>query len=85
VVDPPAPLRAVADRHGAGVDAVALAAVAQQPWADRVLLGAAGLDQLRANLRADDIELTPNELTELSASAADPAQYWRQRSALAWK
>lgn len=85
VVDPPAALRAAAQRHGAGVDAVALAAVAHQPWADRVLLGAAGVDQLRANLRADAVELGPAELTTLVADLAmDPAEYWLQRSDLTW-
>ncbi|WP_420122812.1 aldo/keto reductase [Nakamurella sp.] len=85
VVDPPAALRAAADRHGATVDAVALAAVAQQPWADRVLLGAAGVDQLHANLRADAVELAADELTALVAELAmDPADYWQDRSALSW-
>jgi aryl-alcohol dehydrogenase-like predicted oxidoreductase len=84
VVDPPAPLRAVADRHGAGVDAIALAAVAQQPWADRVLLGAAGIDQLHANLRADAVTLTEQDLTELAPVAMAPADYWAQRSTLIW-
>ena len=85
VVNPPAPLRAVAERYRAGVDAVALAAVAQQPWADRVLLGAAGVDQLHANLRADTFELDPEELTALVADlAVDPADYWQDRSTLTW-
>lgn len=85
VVDPPTALRAMADRHGAAVDAVALAAVAQQPWADRVLLGAAGVDQLHANLRADAVELGPGELTTLVTELAmDPADYWQDRSALSW-
>ena len=85
VVDPPAALRAAADRHGAAVDAVALAAVAQQPWADRVLLGAAGVDQLHANLRADAVTLDPDELTTLVTELAmDPGDYWQDRSALSW-
>ena len=85
VVDPPPALLAAADRHGATVDAVALAAVAQQPWADRVLLGPAGVEQLHANLRADAVELDPDELTGLVTELAmDPGDYWRERSALAW-
>lgn len=85
VVDPPAPLRTVAARHGAAADAAALAAVAQQPWADRVLLGAAGVGQLHANLQADAVELTPQDLAELSPLAMDPEVYWADRSALAWR
>lgn len=84
VLDPPAPLLTVARRHGAEPDAVALAAVAQQPWADRVLLGAAGVEQLHANLRADALTLTEPDLAELAPVAMAPADYWAQRSDLAW-
>jgi len=50
-----------------------------------VLLGAAGVDQLHANLRADTFELDPEELTALVADlAVDPADYWQDRSTLTW-
>jgi len=76
-----APLRQLAERAGTSPDALALAAVLAQPWADVVLSGAATVDTLRSNLRAlelePDLELAP-ELAE------DPARYWEERSALAW-
>jgi aryl-alcohol dehydrogenase-like predicted oxidoreductase len=74
----------VAARHGVGVDAVALAAVLANPWADVVLSGAVTPAQLEANLTAVRVELDPGELEELAALAEPPERYWRERSALAW-
>jgi aryl-alcohol dehydrogenase-like predicted oxidoreductase len=73
-------LRELADRSGTSSDALALAAVLSQPWADVVLSGAATVDTLESNLRALDLELAP-ELAEL---AEDPVRYWDERSALPW-
>ncbi|SFT37711.1 Predicted oxidoreductase [Actinopolyspora lacussalsi subsp. righensis] len=81
---PPEPLAAVAGRHGAGADAVALAHVLAQPWADTVLLGAASVGQLRSNLAARSVSLSTRDLDELAAVAGDPATYWGERSALPW-
>jgi aryl-alcohol dehydrogenase-like predicted oxidoreductase len=74
----------VASRHGVGVDAVALAAVLANPWADVVLSGAVTTGQLQANLAALQVELDPVELEELAALAEPAGTYWRTRSALAW-
>ncbi len=80
-VDPPAPIRELADKHDVGPDAIALAAVRAQPWVDVVLSGAAGVDQLHANLKARDVDLAPDELD----LAEDPAAYWATRASLAWE
>jgi aryl-alcohol dehydrogenase-like predicted oxidoreductase len=77
-----APLRRLAERAGTTPDALALAAVLAQPWADVVLSGAATVDQLRSNLVA--LELDPKLEPELAQLAEDPALYWKERSALAW-
>ena len=74
----------VAARHRVGVDAVALAAVLANPWADVVLSGAVTPAQLEANLAAVRVELDPGELEELAALAEPPERYWRERSALSW-
>jgi len=74
----------VAARHGVGVDAVALAAVLANPWADVVLSGAVTTGQLAANLSALQVELGPVELEELAALAEPPEQYWRERAGLSW-
>jgi aryl-alcohol dehydrogenase-like predicted oxidoreductase len=66
---------------GTTPDALALAAVLAQPWADVVLSGAATTGQLDSNLAA--LELAPEQglLDELQE---DPATYWDRRSALPW-
>jgi aryl-alcohol dehydrogenase-like predicted oxidoreductase len=71
----------LAAEHGVGADAVALAAVLAQPWADVVLSGAATVDQLASNLLADRIDLRSESLESLAES---PAEYWRVRSSLPW-
>ena len=74
----------VAASHGVGVDAVALAAVLANPWADVVLSGAVTPAQLEANLAAVEVELDPGELEELAALAEPPEGYWKTRAALPW-
>ncbi len=82
---PPEPVRRVADDLGIGSDAVALAAAAHQPFVDRVLLGPASVDQLRANLAADGVTLTSEVLDALAHCAEGPEPYWAHRSALDWR
>jgi aryl-alcohol dehydrogenase-like predicted oxidoreductase len=78
------PLAELARARGATVDAVALAAALAQPWADVVLLGAATVAQLRSNLAAADVALSPEALAAL-APLVEPAEaYWRRRAQLAW-
>jgi len=77
-----APLRELAERSGTTPDALALAAVLSQPWADVVLSGAASVEQLRSNLGA--LELDRELGPELEQLAEDPAVYWEERAALPW-
>ena len=79
-----AALGRVAARHGAGVDAVALAAVLANPWTDVVLSGAVTPAQLEANLAALLVELTPEDLEELAILAEPPERYWQERAGLSW-
>lgn len=85
VTSPPHALRSLAERHKVGTDAVALAAAAAQPWANRVLLGPAGPAQLAQNLLADTLTMDREDLAGLARSALDPAEYWSERSALPWR
>jgi aryl-alcohol dehydrogenase-like predicted oxidoreductase len=80
----PAPLLEIAERHGVGPDAVAIAAALSQPWADTVLLGAASTDQLSRNLRASTVRLTEQDLEQLTTLAESTADYWSERGALRW-
>ena len=80
----PAAVAAIADRRGVGPDAVAIAAVLAEPWADVVLSGAVTEAQLTSNLSATDLALDATELATL-ASIAEPADvYWSARSARPW-
>jgi aryl-alcohol dehydrogenase-like predicted oxidoreductase len=83
--DPPPEVTALAHRRGATPDAVALAAAAMQPWADRVLLGAASADQLGSNLAATGLVLSADELAGLTADPQEPTEYWQTRAGLAWQ
>jgi aryl-alcohol dehydrogenase-like predicted oxidoreductase len=71
---------------GAGVtsDAVALAAVLAQPWADTVLIGAATADTLASNLAALDITWDAELESRLGGLAEPSGDYWRTRSAMRW-
>lgn len=82
--DPPAAIRRIADEHGVGVDAVALAAALAQPFTTVALSGAATVAHLEDNLRALEVTLGDDDLDALAAVAEAPSTYWRTRSGLAW-
>jgi aryl-alcohol dehydrogenase-like predicted oxidoreductase len=77
-------LERVAETLGATTDAVALAAVLAQPFADVVLSGAATRDTLAANLAAAGTELPDGLLRSLDPLAEDGEDYWQRRSRLPW-
>jgi aryl-alcohol dehydrogenase-like predicted oxidoreductase len=77
-------LEAIAARHRVTLDAIAIAAVLAQPWADVVLSGAVTTSQLDANLTALSVQLSEEELADLAGLAETPADYWAKRSALPW-
>jgi len=64
-------------------DVTALAVALAQPWADLVLLGAATVAQVRANLAALDVAVAPDG-DRLATLVLDPQTYWRQRAAMEW-
>lgn len=78
------PLVDIARDRDVTPDAIALAAVLDQPWADVVLSGAATPDQLRSNLMALDVTVD-DELRSRLRGAVEPAdQYWSERARLPW-
>jgi len=77
-------LETIARRHGATIDAIALAAVIAEPWSTVVLSGAATVEQLRSNLAAREVRLEANDLEALRTLAEPPTAYWRTRAALPW-
>ncbi|AKH17056.1 aldo/keto reductase [Deinococcus soli (ex Cha et al. 2016)] len=80
--DVPAPVARLAHEHGVTPDAIALAAVLAQPWADVVLSGASTTMQLAQNLAALRLTLPADALHDLNSP---PADYWAARSALPWQ
>jgi aryl-alcohol dehydrogenase-like predicted oxidoreductase len=77
-------LTAAARERGTTPDALALAAVLAQPWADVVLSGAATVDTLRSNLAALDVTWDARAEEELAPLEEPPEEYWERRSELAW-
>lgn len=77
-------LEAAAAARGTTSDALALAAVSAQPWADVVLSGAATEATLRANLAAQDVAFGDAEDAELADLAQPAEDYWAARGSLSW-
>ena len=79
-------LGAVADAAGVGRDALALATVLAQPWADVVLSGAASVLQLQQNLAALAVgaDVVAAHADQRAGMGEDPEQYWATRSRMAW-
>lgn len=78
-------LERLAAAHAAGLDAVAIAAVQSRPWAHVVLSGAVTADQLRSNVAAVGVDLSPIDVETLLALAEPPDVYWKKRSELPWR
>ncbi|NOK62456.1 MAG: aldo/keto reductase [Chloroflexi bacterium AL-W] len=66
------------------VDALVIAAVLRQPWADVVLSGAATVDQLQANIQALYVSLDEETVAMLNTLVEPPELYWATRRSLRW-
>jgi aryl-alcohol dehydrogenase-like predicted oxidoreductase len=77
-------LEDVAARLGATPDALALAAVLAEPWADAVLSGAASEEQLQSNLAALRVRWDGEAADRLRSPAEDSQEYWATRARLPW-
>jgi len=75
---------ALANGRLAARDREAMAAALANPWVDVVLSGAVTVDQVRSNVMAAAVALSPDELADLAKMAEPPDQYWKERSRLAW-
>jgi aryl-alcohol dehydrogenase-like predicted oxidoreductase len=73
-----------ADRLHTTVDALALAAVLAQPWADVVLSGAATEEQLRSNCAAIQVRWDDQAAEQMRQVMESPEEYWTTRSGLHW-
>jgi aryl-alcohol dehydrogenase-like predicted oxidoreductase len=77
-------LEEVAGRLGTTLDALALAAVLAQPWADVVLSGASTEEQLGANVGAMAVRWDEQPAEQLAPLRESPAEYWERRGRLRW-
>jgi aryl-alcohol dehydrogenase-like predicted oxidoreductase len=75
---------ALANGRLASQDRVAIAAALANPWMDVVLSGAVTETQVRSNAGALAVQLSPDELAELSKLAEPADRYWTERGQLAW-
>lgn len=79
-----ATLTQLARQHHTTVDALALAAVLNQPFVDVVLSGAAQIDHLVSNVAALQINWQPALADILMDMREETAVYWQTRSNLPW-
>jgi aryl-alcohol dehydrogenase-like predicted oxidoreductase len=77
-------LAEVARVTGSTPDAVGLAYVLAQPWADVVLSGAATIDVLHSNMTALELELSDELIEQLGVLQEDSVSYWETRATLPW-
>ena len=77
-------LTQLAQQHHTTVDALALAAVLNQPFVDVVLSGAAQTDHLLSNVKALQVNWSAELAESLLGMAEDTAVYWQTRSNLSW-
>jgi aryl-alcohol dehydrogenase-like predicted oxidoreductase len=73
-----------ARERGTTPDALGLAAVLAQPWAEIVLTGPSTVDMLVSNLAALELEIDEGLDIRLAALTEEPVAYWSKRAALAW-
>ena len=78
-------LRKQAKRLGTTVDALALAFVLAQPWADVVLSGAATEAHLLSNLKAVEVGWDDEAEAALGPLAETADAYWEVRGRLPWR
>ena len=77
-------LRDAAAERETTPDALALAVVLAQPWADVAISGVVTTETLESNLRAVEVEVD-GALEETLAGLEEPAEaYWSARSARPW-
>lgn len=75
---------ALAADLGVGVDQLAIAAALAQPWAWRVLSGAATPAQVASNAAAADVVVPAEVSGQLAGLAEEPDVYWATRAARPW-
>lgn len=68
-------LRLVADKHGCSPAQIAIAWLLRQAVVSTVIIGARRVEQLRQNVRAAEVRLDDDDMTELDAVSRLPLEY----------
>jgi aryl-alcohol dehydrogenase-like predicted oxidoreductase len=74
----------LADELSVGPDQVAIAAALENPWVDVVLSGAVTVDQVRSNVHALDVRLSPVQRQMLAGLTQSADLYWSRRASRPW-
>lgn len=69
---------------GVPVDQLCVAVALAQPWAWRVLSGAATTEHLASHVAGAGVDLDPGVVAGIVERPEDPTEYWAARSARAW-
>lgn len=77
-------LNSLAKKHQTGVDAIALRFCMDSLQPFQVLSGAARTDHIAANLKAQNFQLTEEEIAAFRTLIVEPYTYWTERNALSW-
>lgn len=77
-------LEKLSHKYQVGVDAIALRFCIDSLEPDIVLSGASTKEQIIENLKANDFELSPNEIEKLKSFGQKPERYWNERKKLNW-
>jgi aryl-alcohol dehydrogenase-like predicted oxidoreductase len=77
-------LEGLSKKHQTGIDAIALRFCLTKLEGATVLSGAGIPEHLAQNLKATDIQLSSQEMEELSSFKIDSKSYWNERKALGW-
>lgn len=77
-------LEGLSEKHEAGIDAVILQYCMETLEGAVILSGANKTEHLEQNLKANNFQLIPEEIEELSQFKIPPTQYWEERKNLTW-
>lgn len=74
----------LAIKYNCGIDALSLAYILNQKWANVVLSGASTEEQLKSNVKSLDLVLDGKDISLLESLKEEPSVYWSSRAQLRW-
>jgi aryl-alcohol dehydrogenase-like predicted oxidoreductase len=77
-------LETLSQKYGVGIDAIVLRFVMDSLEPTFVLSGVANIKQLKENLKAQNFELSKEDIHLIKTLQVSPKAYWEERSAMVW-